>query len=360
MEHERKHIIRIPDDLLQQIKESQQNDLKQSAPPYMPVRRKRLKWRYRKRLIIRSAVFIIIPLIIIGFVIWAVTYKNAVEVYASGELIGMVRFDKQMTPDSIAQEARDKLEAENQSQVAVTPVISLKPVHAGNADITAKDDLMDQLCAQIPYQVQASAFMLDGKPLVVLKDEAEAFSVRDNIFAEYTSSGGTVDSVSFVENVSIEDIFTDKSAIITMDKAIEALTAGTVHSSVYEVQPGDVLGQIAVKNNMALSDLIADNPGISAKSTLRIGQKLNIKAVTPLLSVKTVETVVTDETAPAPIQQQINPRAKTKRVLQAGQDGKQRVTENVTKINGVIQDETVLNTEILEEPVPQIVEMPPQ
>ena len=147
---------------------------------------------------------------------------------------------------------------------------------------------------------------------------------------------------------------------MTMDKAIEALTAARPHSSVYTVQPNDVLGRIAARNNMALKDLIAANPGVTAKSTLKIGQKLNIETNAPLLSVKTVETIVKEETAPAPVQKQINTRAAAERVLQAGKDGKQRVTERVTKINGVIQDKTVVNTVVLEAAVPQIIETPPQ
>ena len=354
MEHEKKHTIKIPDNLLRQFLDSKQTD----SPASPPGRRKRLKPQYRRRLIIRSAAFLLIPLTAAVITVWAITYKNAVEVYASDELIGLMRIDKMLTPESLAQETQNKLEEENQSQVVLTPVITLKPVHAGKAALSSKEELLNKLCGKVPFKVQASAFMLDGKPLVVLKDKTEALTVQDNIFAKYTSGAGNAVSVSFVENISIEDIFAEKQAIITMDKAIEALTAGTARSSVYTVKQGDALGKIAMQNNMALNDLIAANPGITARSTLRVGQELNIKTVKPLLSVKTVETVVRDEAAPAPVQQQINARAKTTRVIQAGQDGKQRVTEQVTRINGIVQGKTVLNTVTLEEPVPEIVEIP--
>ena len=354
MERERKHIIKIPESVLQQLRDSEQTQT-QSAPA---VRRKHLKKHYRRRLIIRSAVFLLIPLAIIGSVIWAMTYKNAVEVYASDTLIGTVRLDKQLSPESLAKDTQDKLEADNQTAVNISPAISLKPVHVGKAALTDKNALVDKLCGVIPFQVQASAFVLDGKPLAILKDQAEAFTVRDNIFAKYTGGGGTVESVSFVEDVTIEDIFAEKTAIITMDNAIGALTAETARSSVYTVEQGDVLGQIAVKNNMSLSDLIAANPGITAKSTLTIGQQLQIKTVTPLLSVQTVETVVKDDVTPAPVQQQVNPRATARRILQAGVDGKQRITERVTMINGIVQDAAVVNTVSLEDPIPEIIEIP--
>ena len=356
MEHEGKFInIKIPDNVLSTIKNSEQPD---AVLP--PVKRKRLKQQYRKRLAIRLACFILIPIMVICLTVWLFTYKNAIEVYAADELIGVVKMDKQLSIESLIRDVKDRLEEGNQAQIIVNPVISLKPVHAAKSAISSKDELLNGLCESLPFQVQASAFILEGKPIAILRDRAEALTVRDNIFAKYVTNGSESENVSFVENVSIEDIFVEKPAIITMGKAFDTLTSETAHSSVYTVKPNDVLGLIAEKNKMTLSALISANPGITAKSTLKVGQELNVETYSPLLSVKTVETITIEELAPAPIQQQINPRAKTTRVLQAGQDGRQRVTKSVTKVNGIIQDEIILNTVILEEPAPQIVEMPPQ
>ena len=356
MEHERKHIIKIPENVLRQLK-----DADQAAPPAPPaprVKRKRLKLYYRRRLLIRIALFILIPLAVIGFAVWALNYKNAVEVYASDQLMGTIRIDKRISPEYLMQEAQDKLRADNGTQVNIASAITLKPVHAGKSALMDTNELVGKLCAETPYQVQAAAFMLDGKPLAILKDQSEAQTVKDNIFAKYATDGATVESESFVENVSIADIFAEKSAIITMDKAIETLTAGTAQTSVYTVKPNDVLGQIAAKNNISLSDLLAANPALTVKSTLKIGQKLNLETVTPLLTVKTVETIVKDETVPAPVQERVNPRAAAESVLQEGKDGKQRVTERVTMLNGIVQDVTVLNTVSLQDPVTKIIEKP--
>ena len=355
MEHERKHVVKIPDYLIKQIKKSDQ-----TVSPAAPAKRKRLKQQYRNRLIIRSVLLLLVLISVTGTAAWALTYNNAVEVYVYDELIGLIRMEKQISVESLTLEIQDQLEKTNQSKVIINPVISLNYVHSGKSGIISKDEMLGKLSVIVPFQVQASAFMLNGEPLAILKDKTEALTVQDNIFAKYKSKDNTVDSVSFVENVSIEDIFMEKLAIITMDKAIETLTAESAYSSVYIVKQGDVLGQIALKNNMTLSDLLAINPGITAKSTLAVGQELNVETVKPLLSVITVETVVKDEPAQAPIQQQVNSRTTATRVLQAGKDGKQRVTERVTRINGVIQETTVLNTVILEEPTPEIVEIPPQ
>jgi len=356
MEHERQQTIKIPDNVLQQLKNSDQGA--PPGPPAPPIKRRRLKPYYRRRLMLRLAIFILVPLAVILAAVWAATYKNAVEVYASDQLVGTIKMDKRVSPESIAQEARDKLQAVNQTQVNIASVISLKPVRAGKPALMDNSELIDKLCAAARYQVKAAAFVLDGKPLVILKDQSEARTVKDNIFAKYATDGATVESESFVENVSIEDIFAEKSAIITMDKAIEALTAGAPRTTAYTVKQGDVLGKIAVNFNISLNDLLAANPGLSAKSTLKIGQEIKVKTVTPLLSVKTVETIVKEEVIPAPVQEQVNPRAAASRVIQGGKDGKRKVTERVTMLNGIVQDTAVLDTVTLEEPMPKIIEKP--
>ncbi|MDR2648585.1 MAG: G5 domain-containing protein [Clostridiales bacterium] len=319
-----------------------------------------MKPLYRRRFVTRTLAVALMLLMASGLSVWAFTYKNAVEVYVGDELIGALKTDKLLTAESLAKDAENKLKEDNQTEVIVTPNITLKPVHASKSAILEKGELLDKLCPKVSFQMRAVAFMLDGKPVAVLKSKAEAFTVRDNIFAKFTESESDIESGSFVENVSIEEIFMEKSAIITMSKAFDVLTAESAHISVYTVKQNDVLGLIAERNKMTLSDLIAANPGITVNSTLNVGQELNVEAKAPLLSVKTVETVISDETAPAPVQQQINPRAKTVRVLQDGQDGKQRVTKRVTRINGIVQQENIISSVTLEEPTPQIVEIPPQ
>ena len=345
--------LTIPDSLIRSIKHSERRNAL-----HAPAKRRRLKPQYRRRFIFRLAVIVLFPLISVGLTIWAVTNKNAIEVYAADELIGLVRMDKQMTSEILVQQAKTKLEEDNQTQVIITPNISLKPVRAANNSLTENDVLLNKLCGSLQFQVQASAFILDGKPLAILKDKAEALTVQDNIFLKYISRNSDIESCSFVENVSIEDIFVEKSAIITMGKAFDVLTAESVYPYVYTVESDDVLGLIAQKNKMTLPDLIAANPGILANTTLRVGQELNVKKLAPLLSVKTIETVVSDEIAQAPIQHQINPRAKTTRTIQTGRDGKKRVTKRVTRINGVFMEEEIVNIVILEEPIPQIDEIP--
>ena len=345
--------LTIPDSLIRSIKHSERRNAL-----HAPAKRRRLKPQYRRRFIFRLAVIVLFPLISVGLTVWAVTNKNAIEVYAADELIGLVRMDKQMTSEILVQQAKTKLEEDNQTQVIITPNISLKPVRAANNSLTENDVLLNKLCGSLQFQVQASAFILDGKPLAILKDKAEALTVQDNIFLKYISRNSDIESCSFVENVSIEDIFVEKSAIITMGKAFDVLTAESVYPYVYTVESDDVLGLIAQKNKMTLPDLIAANPGILANTTLRVGQELNVKKLAPLLSVKTIETVVSDEIEQAPIQHQINPRAKTTRTIQTGRDGKKRVTKRVTRINGVFMEEEIVNIVIFEEPIPQIDEIP--
>jgi len=346
--------LRVPDSLIETIKREERNIT--LAPP----KRKRLKPLYRRRFVTRVTLVSLVA-ITIGLAIWAMlAYDNAIEVFAADELVGMVRMDRALSPEFLLEQVTNKLEEDNQAQVRVSDNISLNPVFAMNAEMLDEDALLVELSRTLQYEVQASAFMLDGATIAVLKNDSEALTVKDNIFAKYTPRYRDIEEVTFIENVSIEDIFVEKSEIITLSNAIEILTAESVQQAIYTVEQDDVLGTIAEKNRMTLNALLAINPGISSESTLSVGQQLNIEVSTPLLSVQTVEIVVVDEIAAAPIKQHVNPLVETSRLLQEGRDGSQRVRKRVTRINGFIQFEEVLSSVYLEEPIPQIIEIPPQ
>ena len=346
--------LRVPDSLIETIKREERNIA------LAPTKRKRLKPLYRRRFVTRV---ILASLLVIVFALasWVLlAYDNALEVYAADELVGLVRMDRALSPEYLVEQLTNKLEEDNQAQVRISDSISLNPVFTMNAEMLDGDALLIELSRSMQYEVQASAFVVDGETIAILKNDVEALTVRDNIFAKYTPRYRDIEEVSFIENVSIEDIFVEKSEIITLSNAIEILTAESVQQAIYTVEKDDVLGTIAEKNMMTLNALLAVNPGISSESTLSVGQQLNIEVSTPLLSVQTIEIVVVDEVASAPMKQHVNPLVETTRLLQEGRDGSQRVRKRVTRVNGFIQSEEVLSSVYLEEPIPQIIEIPPQ
>ena len=81
-----------------------------------------------------------------------------------------------------------------------------------------------------------------------------------------------------------------------------ALQANQGGSTTYTVVAGDTFYGIAYANDMSMSDLEALNPGIDI-NRLMVGDVLNVKELTPVLSVQTVEEVTYTQSIPCPVEE---------------------------------------------------------
>ncbi|MDR1914716.1 MAG: LysM domain-containing protein, partial [Clostridiales bacterium] len=250
--------------------------------------KRKIKPRILRRIILRGVLFILLPVTIILGGLYIMVHKNAYEVYASDELAGIIRLTDEISLDIVINDLKKKL-GDNGAEIKLVEEISLKPVSVGNNRISEYDEVMASLTEKIDYQIKAVAFVLDKTNLAVLKDEAEAETVRTNIFQQYISDGGEVQSMEFLEEVSLEEIFTEKSSIMTMGKAFEVLTEKKARVETYIVKEKDVLSSIASNYDMTLEALLNINKDLSVDSTLYIGQAINVERVLPIMSVKTVE-----------------------------------------------------------------------
>ncbi len=88
-----------------------------------------------------------------------------------------------------------------------------------------------------------------------------------------------------------------KATAETTPSSTTSLAATVGEGNEYVVQAGDYPGLIAKKLGVSTNDLLQAN-GLTAKSTLRIGQKLKVPGAKPSAETKPAETSTTQETAP--------------------------------------------------------------
>ena len=137
---------------------------------------------------------------------------------------------------------------------------------------------------------------------------------------------------------------------------VAALTANQNGQTTYEVQQGDTFVDIAVANGMTLSELEALNPGVDS-SRIYIGQIVNVKEEIPFLSVKTVDHVTYTEEIACPVVEVEDDSMYQgeSKVLDAGTPGEQVVTADVSYLNGVEQERTVLETQVTREATNKVI-----
>ena len=138
---------------------------------------------------------------------------------------------------------------------------------------------------------------------------------------------------------------------MTLKEMENALLANQGGSTTYTVVAGDTFNAIAYANDMSISDLEALNPGIDI-NRLMVGDVLNVKELTPLLSVQTVEEVTYTQAIECPIEEVENSSMYIgdTSVITRGVEGEEEVNATVTYINGQETARTINSTTTLREP----------
>ena len=204
-------------------------------------------------------------------------YTPAYSVTLDGESVGVV------ADAEVVQQAMETVEATGTSLLGHDYQIE------GNLEYELEDiqnyfyGKLDSVSGELrQYQV-----VVDGQAVGAVKDEDGLNRLLEELKAKYTSEN-TV-SVEFMDTLTIEPVY-EAENLMTLSEMRTALQANQGGSTTYTVVAGDTFYGIAYANDMSMSDLEALNPGIDI-NRLMVGDVLNVKELTPVLSVQTVEEV---------------------------------------------------------------------
>ena len=183
----------------------------------------------------------------------------------------------------------------------------------------------------------------NGTSLLMLLD-----SIKDGYKTENPNQ-----TVEFANKIEIKEGLYPASAISGLG-SIKSKLDGTVEQAVvYTVKPGDTPSEVAERHGISTNELISRNEEVS--KTFRPGEKLTIKAAVDRLTVQVSEVVTYEEDIPFGTEKTESNKyyQGTRKVLRAGVPGKERVTAKVVSVNGTEQSRTILDREVLREPVNQ-------
>jgi len=167
-----------------------------------------------------------------------------------------------------------------------------------------------------------------------------------------------VKEVTFKEQVQTKSESVTAAQVLPADKLEELLEKGTFKQLTHIVVEGDCIGCIAKKYGITSNDIYANNPGITENTLLQLGQKINVTAVRPLVTVQVKEDLSQKETIAYSTQINNNdklPKGETK-VVQEGRDGSKMVRYEVIKENGQVVARNIVKQDVIAQPVTKIVE----
>ena len=178
----------------------------------------------------------------------------------------------------------------------------------------------------------------------------------DKDFSDYKL--GLVD-IDFGDKVEIVESYLPDEEITDIETAIDEVTKDKETNQIYEVQPGDTLGAIAMKYELTVDDLIRMNESLDDEFTrIRDGDELIVTVPEPELSVNYTIEEYYEEDYEAEVQYVDNDSWYTTetKVLQEPSAGHRKVVALKSYTDNSLTNTEIEKEEITYKAVPKIVE----
>lgn len=302
--------------------------------------------------LVRRSMAYVVPLVALAVFVYTVRtvmdYQYVLAVEVDGSVVGYVE------SEAVFDAARSDLQARIATSTSgrewtVTPAYSLS-VRSG--PVMDETHMTDAILQASGSEIQeATALYVDGAIVAVTTEGDKLEAALEEIKAPYEQPDNENIRVEFVKDVELVDgiYFTDS---IVDYSEIDALIHGEEQADVYyTVVKGDTPSGIAKKNDITLNELVALNPDIL--DSLFVGDQVLVTQSRDYLPVQVVEHKVYTETIPF---QTVTTESNdyswgTMKVVQEGSDGLKQIESDFYYIDGVLQQEVVLNETILQEAV---------
>lgn len=302
--------------------------------------------------LVRRSVAYVVPLIALGLFVYTVRtvldYQYVLAVEVEGQVVGYV--ENEMVFDAARSDLQARIATSTSSRDwTVTPAYSLSVRSGPVLDETHMTDAILQASGD---QIQeATALYVDGAIAAITTEGDRLAEALEAIKAPYEDPGNENIRVEFVKDVELVDgiYFTDS---IVDYSEIDALIHGEEQADVYyTVVSGDTPSGIAKKNDITLNELVALNPDIL--TSLFIGDQVLVTQSRDYLPVQVVEHRVYTEAIPfQTVTTESNDYSYgTLKVTQEGVDGVKQIESDFYYIDGILQQEVVLNETVLQEAV---------
>ncbi len=318
----------------------------------------RALWRHRRqtrKIAALAAPVVALAVFVITVLAWTGT-DFCLKLNYQGQNLGYI--DNAAVYTHAADMATDRVvNVDNSFSVEAAPQLSIA--------IKGKNAVLDdaQLCDAILRTAgdsiaEATGLYVDGQFVGSMESATELQEVFDSIKDGFYDKTNPDERAEFVQDVQTVDGLFPSASVADKQTIADALTAEAVVKKTYVVQPGDVLGKIAVQHNMTTAELREMNPAYASTDMVRIGDELIVQLPEPLLQVKVIKTIRYAEAIKYnTVYENNNSKPTTHSVVKVkGQEGSQDIVAEVTSVNGIKTDTTIVSRTVTKQPVTRVIE----
>ena len=304
---------------------------------------KKRRWR------VHPLVFLSVGCVLAAMLLFFSTYTNGVTVTYDGKVLA------NLADQAEAEEARAELEKVTAQTLGRSFTIddSLIQYDAGllrRQDLVDKEVYEEALSQEVGMVTAAYCLYVDGERIGATPYKGALEQLLKQIQLSATNEG-TI-SVSFAENVEVKEEYVATDSLMNLGYLAETLYSTKTAEVTYTVVKGDTWSEIAEDHGLSSKELLALNPGYDIDK-LQIGEILTMSASVPYLTMTVVQQERYVDSVAFDVEYTDSPDIYVGdyKVTSAGAFGAADTVANVTYINGVETERTVLSAVTLRQPV---------
>lgn len=311
-------------------------------------------WMFRCifRLLFGAANYIL-PVVGIYILMSTINYFDglnyALSVEYGGNHIGYIKDESVFEAAERAVKGRI-INEDYESPVDAIPRFSLAVVP--EESLTLTDTLTDRIISESGNQIhEATGLYIDNQFVGATTDGDDLLRTLSDMLDAHRDSSAIDERVEFVKNIQVTNGLFPVSSIVELNDIKDTLNSEVEGERLYTVQSGDAPSLIAQKNDIKYADLKALNPDI--EKSLLVGQEVIISKSVQFLGVKKISKVSYEESIPYTTVKIPDPQYVTSfsKVKKDGKEGVKEVVAEITYIDGVETERTILSETVIKEPV---------
>lgn len=184
---------------------------------------------------------------------------------------------------------------------------------------------------------------------------------KNNQQEEIITTGAKIENIYISEDITIKKVnipITEKIYTNAKDLSKYLLFGTTEQQSIYTVKDGDTISDVAFAHEISVEEFLISNPNFSSsKNLLFPGQQVVIGITNPQISVVVEQFVIEDIVSKysTDIRYDSDKVQGDDEIIQIGEDGLERVAQDVQMVNGIISYVNTISKEELKPTINEIV-----
>ena len=311
------------------------------------------------------------------------------QIYLDDQILGVIE-DKDQLIDYIDKEGNSIKEKYGVNSVEAPNGLNIREISTFNGKTDKVENVYNKIKNLKPFTIVGYQFNIkkesktkEGKTKVEnnfvyvvdenifegsVKNAIEAFVGEENYKKYLENSQTEIEDVGSIYNsIYVDNVITSKKASIPVNEKIfteeDELSKYILFSkndkkSDYVVKAGDTISKVAEKNKISTQEFLVSNPEFnSVDNILYPGQVVSVAYADPFIDVIANVTDISDFTSYYTVEERTSDTmvSGSEEVIQNGENGIDRVEQNIIYKNGFIQSSERKNKTVIKSPVNKIV-----